>query len=99
MFFTQLEFLFFGTALLILLGAARGNTAYKVILLGASLIFYGYWDVRFLLLLLGCVAVNYFCGKRIVSTRGAGKAPLWIAILYDVGMLAVFKYYNFFVAN
>ena len=99
MFFTQLEFLFFGAALLILLGTVRGNTAYKSILLTASLLFYGYWDIRFLLLLLSCVAVNYFCGKRIVSSGRNARAYLWTAILFDVSLLAIFKYYNFFASN
>ena len=96
MFFTQLEFLFFIVALLAVLAFVHSNTMYKGILLAASLLFYGYWDVRFLLLLLGCVAVNYLCGKGIASDFRRAKLYLWTAIVFDVGLLGVFKYYNFF---
>ncbi|MFK7742646.1 MAG: MBOAT family protein [Planctomycetota bacterium] len=77
----------------------RKNTARKASLLVASLFFYGCWDWRFLGLILGCAAVDYFCAKRIHACQTAGtKGKRWltISLCYDLGTLAFFKYFNFF---
>ena len=41
----------------------------KVLLLGASYFFYGFWDVRFLALLLTSTAIDFFCGLAIAGQR------------------------------
>lgn len=74
----------------------------------ASYIFYGWWDWRFLLL----IAFTSFCswgsglliGKSVSSVQsvdGHKKAKLWMVanIVLNLGILAVFKYYDFFVSE
>ncbi|WP_397534926.1 MBOAT family O-acyltransferase [Roseateles sp.] len=70
----------------------------------ASVVFYGYWMPEFTLLLLGSIAANFFFGQRIASARGAsgsgsGAPRLWLVlgIVFNLGLLAYFKYANFFV--
>ncbi|MFN3231770.1 MAG: MBOAT family O-acyltransferase [Alphaproteobacteria bacterium] len=61
----------------------------------ASLVFYGYWDIRFLPLLIGSIAVNYGVA-RVMSARG-NRSFLVAGVVLNLGLLAVFKYLNFFV--
>lgn len=68
-------------------------------LLFASYLFYGWWDWRFLSLLAISTLVDYSLGKRIsgTSAQSARKYLLAASIVVNLGMLAVFKYFNFFV--
>ncbi len=67
-------------------------------LLVASYVFYAWWDCRFLMLLAGCSAVNYWAGGYIARTEEKWKrrAALGVSIGVCIGALCVFKYYNFF---
>ncbi len=71
------------------------------LLLGASYFFYSCWDWRFLLLLIFSTALDYFTGLKIFrSTSNKNKKLwLWLSITINIGFLAVFKYYNFFVQS
>jgi alginate O-acetyltransferase complex protein AlgI len=65
----------------------------------ASLFFYGYWNVNYLLLLAGSILVNYFLGKQISNSNGrfSRKAALLFGISLNLMTLGYFKYANFFV--
>lgn len=71
----------------------------NLLLLLASYFFYGCWDYRFLLLLFFSTALDYVSGIMIHKARNAGTARmwLWLSISINLGFLAVFKYYNFFI--
>ena len=99
MFFTQFEFLFFLLLLFAILAVIKRNDLYKITILTASIFFYGYWDVRFLILLFGYIVVNYFCGLFFSKNNRQAKACLICAIVFNIGILGVFKYYNFFTEN
>ena len=67
----------------------------------ASYVFYGWWDWRFLSLILFSTLVDFFVGIGLgkynkASTR---KLLLWTSILVNLGFLGFFKYYNFFLDN
>jgi len=72
-------------------------------LVAASLFFYGWWTLRALPLLLASIVANYAFGMRLAPESGrsdrARKSLLTLAIALDLGVLAYFKYANFFVAN
>ena len=88
-----------------------GQTALNIqnaFVLVASYVFYGWWDWRFLLL----IAFTSFCswgsglliGKSVSSVQsmdGRKKAKFWMIanIVLNLGILAVFKYYDFFVSE
>ncbi len=67
----------------------------------ASYTFYGWWDWRFLSLLLISTTVDYFIGRKFVSLNKPDhrKLLLWISIIVNLGFLGFFKYYHFFVDN
>ncbi len=71
------------------------------ILLLASMIFYGWGGVRYLLLALALVAVNWLCGLWLGSSSVAArrKAALFFGVGTDLLVLLIFKYAGFLIAN
>lgn len=71
------------------------------LLLVSSYLFYGWWDWRYLLLIAGCSAVNFYGGRIIydVQSRIIRRLMLIICCMVCLGALGVFKYYNFFVES
>lgn len=67
----------------------------------ASCVFYGWWDWRFLGLLLFSSFVDFFVGIALGKTddERRRKILLTVSIVCNLGLLGFFKYYNFFVAN
>lgn len=100
--FNSLLFAFF---LLIVLASYYylGKTAKKqnALLLLASYIFYGSWDWRFLSLILLSSFIDYFCGNYIIgsSHEAKRKLALTLSLASNLGLLFVFKYFNFFIES
>tara|TARA_B110000503_G_scaffold11200_1_gene15271 strand:+ start:54 stop:1502 length:1449 start_codon:yes stop_codon:yes gene_type:complete len=67
----------------------------------ASYLFYGWWDWRFLSLILFSTLIDYSVGIRLSKQDNISKRKilLWISILVNLGFLGFFKYYNFFLDN
>ncbi len=67
----------------------------------ASYVFYGWWDWRFLLL----IAFTSFCswGSGLLigkaETKKKAKTWMWLNIILNLGILALFKYYDFFISE
>ena len=73
-------------------------------LVAASLFFYGWWNARFVLLLIGSIAVNYAFGQRILHLAQAGRqraARRWLiaGVCFNLMLLGWFKYANFVLHN
>ncbi len=64
------------------------------LLVGLSCIFYGYWDVRFIPLLLGSIGLNWLAAEAFFRFRR--KSILWCAMAADLLSLGLFKYFDFF---
>lgn len=67
-----------------------------------SYIFYGWWDYRFVMLLFASTVVDYYCGERILEYQKKGekgKKYLIISILFNLGVLFFFKYFDFFLSS
>ncbi|MDA9128405.1 MBOAT family protein, partial [Flavobacteriaceae bacterium] len=75
--------------------------AQNTLLLVSSYVFYGWWDWRFLGLIFLSTAVDYHVGKKLgESTENNTRcAWLWISIVFNLGLLGYFKYYNFFITS
>jgi alginate O-acetyltransferase complex protein AlgI len=71
------------------------------LIVAASYLFYGWWDWRFLFLILFSTIVDYSVGMALKteSNQTKRKVLLWISILVNLGFLGFFKYYNFFLEN
>jgi alginate O-acetyltransferase complex protein AlgI len=69
----------------------------------ASLVFYGWWNPRYVVLLLGLMAFNYVAVRWLVRNGITGtprsKLALSLAIAGNLAALGWFKYANFFVVN
>ncbi len=67
----------------------------------ASYFFYGWWDWRFLSLIIFSTVVDYTIGVLLSKENNQKKRKLflWISILVNLGFLGFFKYYNFFLDN
>lgn len=80
----------------------RFPTVWKMFMLGASYFFYGWWDWRFLGLLAASSLVNHACARGMARR---GTSPGWrrtlivLAVLFNLGTIAFFKYYGFFIAQ
>jgi alginate O-acetyltransferase complex protein AlgI len=69
----------------------------NALILVASYFFYGWWSWAFMGLLMLSTALDYAYGFWVASpNRKKAKLFLWLSILNNLGILAVFKYYNFF---
>lgn len=68
------------------------------LLLVLSYVFYAWWDWRFLSLILLSSFVDYYCGRFIYKSENnkTKKSWLWLSIFVNLGLLGVFKYFNFF---
>ena len=68
----------------------------NAVLVFFSLVFYAWGEPVYVLLMLASVVVNYFVGLGIEKK---GKTALVVGLIFNLGVLAVFKYANFFIAN
>lgn len=101
MLFNSIEFLlFFLTIFLFYWFVVNKNTkAQNILLLIASYVFYGWWDWRFLCLLVSLSIANYFLGIGIEKNQenSKGKILFLTGLIINLGILGIFKYYNFFI--
>jgi len=99
--FNSIEYLFFFIFVFVLYWfLANKNLIFQnFILLFSSYIFYSFWDWRFLFLLLFSTLLDFSFAFLIQNSNNhkAKRAFLWISIFINVGILCVFKYYNFFI--
>jgi alginate O-acetyltransferase complex protein AlgI len=91
-------FLLVYTAYLLL---SKNYRAQNILLLIASYIFYGYWDWRFLLLLVTSTSIDFFISKNIYRTDEPQKKKflLTLSIVANLSILGFFKYFNFFASS
>ena len=105
MLFNSYEFLFLFLPLT-LVGyyfiARSGREAAIIWLVLASLFFYGWWNPIYLLLLMLSIGANFGFGQLLAQAHRAndgraGKRWLWGGVLFNLALLAWFKYANFLV--
>lgn len=67
----------------------------------ASYVFYGWWDWRFLSLIALSTIVDFVVAQKIFATENQKRQKqwLWLSLCFNLGMLGVFKYFNFFVSE
>jgi D-alanyl-lipoteichoic acid acyltransferase DltB (MBOAT superfamily) len=66
------------------------------LLLLVSYIFYGWWDWRFVFLLMLSTIIDYSFGLLIYNAESRKKLYLWLSIFNNLAVLFFFKYFNFF---
>lgn len=103
MLFNSLEFLVFLPVVFLIYWAINefGIKMQNVFLILVSYFFYGWWDVRFLSLIVFSSLVDYLVGiylSKASSAKGR-KLLLFVSIFVNLGFLGFFKYYNFFIES
>ena len=81
--------------------AVLPHRAQNRLLLGASYVFYAAWDWRFLSLILLSTAVDFFCARAIHrrSCPRARRRLLLTSLGINLGVLGLFKYFDFFALS
>ena len=103
MLFDSLDFaIFLPTVFLLYWFVVQNNLKFQnVLIVASSYVFYGWWDWRFLSLILFSTAVDYLIGQRLKleERQSKRKLLLWTSIIVNLGFLGFFKYYNFFLES
>ena len=101
MLFNSFEFLIFLPIVFFIYWFVLGRKLHlqNIFLLIASYVFYGWWDWRFLSLIAMSTVVDYFVGIKIASLINDKKRKYWlfVSVVFNLGLLAFFKYFNFFI--
>ena len=99
MLFNSFEFLLFLPTVFLLYWFVfnKNGIRQNLLLLVASYFFYGWWSWKFLLLLILSTLLDYLYGFGVASgNKKKAKIFLWLSIVNNLGILGIFKYYNFF---
>jgi len=101
MIFSTLSFLFLFLPLILLAALFLKKEAQNFLLLLASLFFYAWGEGALVFLLLASALLNHLFGLAISAGRSARqrKITLVCSLVFNLGLLAVFKYAAFFAAN
>ena len=103
MLFNSLEFSVFLPVVFALFWIANSRSVRlsNLTLLLASYFFYGWWDWRFLILIFASTLVDYSIGYFLSRSANSKtrKLLLWTSLVSNLGLLAFFKYFNFFISS
>lgn len=97
--FVSLIFLLFFVSVFALHWSLKTQRHRNSLLLIASYFFYGWWDARFCILILMSSVLDYYIGAALARTNNPQrrKILLFCSLGFNLGLLALFKYFNFFV--
>lgn len=96
MLFSSVEFLFRFLPVFMLIYLLVPEKYRNIVLLSGSLLFYAAGEPYYVLLLILSIFVNYGAGKLILEKKkNTAKNVLILSLIYNFGMLFVFKYWDF----
>ena len=100
MLFNSLTFLIF-LAIVLSLYYRLGRRGQNIMLIVASYVFYGWWDYRFLALLIFTTLFDFACALQMDGETRPGRRKRWLAasITANMTVLGIFKYYDFFASS
>ncbi|KIL76372.1 MBOAT family O-acyltransferase [Bacillus badius] len=104
MIFNSFEFIFLFLPIVLLIYFLLNQWSFtlaKAWLLAGSLFFYGWWNPSYLPLILASLVINFLVGTALGKEYFTDRKK-WIltaGILFNVGLLGYFKYYDFFAEN
>ncbi len=101
MLFVELRFFWFFLAVFAVYWSLRRNNSRKLWLLICSYFFYACWNWKFLFLIIASSALDYFVGQMMTRSKSAPARRGWLilSLCANLGTIAFFKYYNFFVTS
>ncbi len=101
MTFTTFTFVVFLAVVFALYWLIRDRTGQNLLIVLSSYFFYGWWDWRFMGLMLAASLVDYATGLGLEATRRPlyRRLLLAVSLCTSLGLLGFFKYFNFFAEN
>jgi alginate O-acetyltransferase complex protein AlgI len=87
--------LFLPVAVAAYYAVAQWPAARQTVLIIASLVFYGWWDIRFIPLLLGQIGTSWL--MSLWYERSGRMFPLYLGVILNLASLATFKYLDFLI--
>jgi alginate O-acetyltransferase complex protein AlgI len=99
MLFNSIEYLIFLPIVFLIYWLLKSNfKSQNILLLISSYVFYGWWDYRFLSLIIFSSFLDYYVGLKIDAAKGQKLKKRWllVSLCSNLGLLGIFKYYNFF---
>jgi len=102
MLFNSFPFLVFLPLVYLIYWLLRKRIKYQnVFIIISSYIFYGFWDWRFLFLIFFSSFVDFTVGHYIAKSNEikTRKYLLFLSLASNLGLLGIFKYYNFFIES
>ena len=103
MLFNSLEFIFcFLPVTIFIFSILRINDkplAAKYFMIASSIFFYGWWNIRYVPLILISIIANYTISLYFGKGEMVAKRALKLGIVFDLAFLFYFKYYNFFMGS
>ncbi len=103
MLFNSIDFALFLPVVFVLYWFVFKNSLryQNLLIVAASYVFYGWWDWRFLGLIVFSTVLDFFIGKSLEEAKLElnRKLLLYTSFTVNLGFLGVFKYFDFFVSN
>ncbi|HEY2712146.1 MAG TPA: hypothetical protein VGI60_06500 [Chthoniobacterales bacterium] len=101
MSFVEFRFFWFFLVVFAVYWSLRGNQSRKAWLLACSYFFYAAWNWKFLFLLCGSTLIDYTVGLKLEREERPHIRRRWLclSLTINLGTLAIFKYFNFFVSS
>lgn len=101
MLFSSIPFLYYFLPVVLILYFLAPSPLRNTVLLGSSLFFYAWGEPKYIILMIVSILLGYLFGILIEGYRGTGwsKVFLILSVLSGLGLLAYFKYANFFIEN
>ena len=101
MLFSSIPFLYCFLPAVVLVYFLVPRQLKNTVLLLFSLVFYGWGEPKYVFLMVATIAVFYLCGLAIGKARSRVWKKTWLitSVVIGLGLLAVFKYADFFIAN
>jgi alginate O-acetyltransferase complex protein AlgI len=101
MVFTSFAFLEFFVVILAGLYLLPSRPARQLLILLGSIFFYAYWNPYYVIVLAVPSVIDYFCAIQIEDSKFQRIRKFWLvfSLVTNFGLLAYFKYTNFFIAN
>lgn len=102
MVFSSSEFIFIFLPIVLIgyyiLGKFLSRRVQKCLLVLASLFFYGYFKISYLLIIIISIIINYFIAKLLQKNKENNYIFI-VGIIFNIGLLGYFKYFNFLIES
>ena len=101
MLFSSIPFLYYFLPAVLIVYFAVPKRIKNAVLLLSSLIFYGWGEPKYVILMIATIVAFYFCGLGIGRAKSRKTQKIWltVSVVIGIALLTVFKYADFFLQS